>query len=103
MVDVAVSCGYDTQFAVILVMGYTISLFTWSILGYLSDYTQKSTTPILALKLSVSVFGCTSNPLLQKSSNTKLIYQVKKVQHPSGLIFRVRILSDCTYFGYIQY
>ncbi len=35
---VAVSCGYDTQFAVRLVM----------------DYTQKSTTPILALKLSVS-------------------------------------------------
>ncbi len=27
---VAVSCGYDTQFAVRLVMGYTISLFTWS-------------------------------------------------------------------------
>ena len=48
--DVAVSCGYDTQFAVRLVMGYTISLFTWSFW----DYTQKSTTPILALKLSVS-------------------------------------------------
>ncbi len=27
---VTVSCGYDTQFAIRLVMGYTISLFTWS-------------------------------------------------------------------------
>ncbi len=31
---VAVSCGYDTQFVVRLVMDYTISYFTWSILGY---------------------------------------------------------------------
>ena len=31
-------------------MDYTISCFTWSFW----DYTQKSTTPILALKLSVS-------------------------------------------------
>ncbi len=31
--DVAVSCGYDTQSAVRLVMGYTISLFTWSFWG----------------------------------------------------------------------
>ncbi len=34
---VAVSCGYDTWFAVRLVMDYTISHFTWSILGYLRN------------------------------------------------------------------
>ncbi len=43
-------------------MDYTISLFTWSVLGY----TQKSTTPILALKLSVSAIitpgGLPHNP-----------------------------------------
>ncbi len=32
---VAVSCGYDTWFAVRLVMDYTTSHFAWSILGYL--------------------------------------------------------------------
>ncbi len=32
---VAVSCGYDTWFAVRLVMDYTTSHLTWSILGYL--------------------------------------------------------------------
>ncbi len=47
--DVAVSCGYDTWFAVRLMMDYTTSHFTWS------NYTQKSTKSILALKLSVSV------------------------------------------------
>ena len=35
LVYVAVSCGYDTWFAVRLVMDYTTSHFTWSILGYL--------------------------------------------------------------------
>ncbi len=34
-------------------MGYTISRFAWSFLGYLSD-TQKLTKSTLALKLSVS-------------------------------------------------
>ncbi len=50
---VAVSCGYDTWFAVRLVMDYTTSHFTWSILGYLLD-TQKLTKFTLAVKLSVS-------------------------------------------------
>ncbi len=40
--DVAVSCGYDTWFAVRLVMDYATSHFTWSILGYLSDLTRSS-------------------------------------------------------------
>ncbi len=31
--SVAVSCGYDTWFAVRLLMDYTASHFTWSILG----------------------------------------------------------------------
>ncbi len=35
MQPVAVSCGYDTWFAVRLVMDYTTSHFTWSILRYL--------------------------------------------------------------------
>ncbi len=35
--DVAVSCGFDTWFAVRLVMDYTTSHFAWSILGYLTD------------------------------------------------------------------
>ncbi len=39
---VAVSCGFDTWFAVRLVMDYTISHFTWSILGYLTDPTRSS-------------------------------------------------------------
>ena len=34
LLDVAVSCGYDTWFAVRLVKDYTTSHFTWSILGY---------------------------------------------------------------------
>ncbi len=41
---VVVSCGYDTWFAVRLVMDYTASL----------DYTQKWTKSTLAVKLSVS-------------------------------------------------
>ncbi len=40
--SVAVSCGYDTWFAVRLAMDYTTSHFTWSILGYLSDPTRSS-------------------------------------------------------------
>ncbi len=40
--SVAVSCGYDTWFAVRLVMDYTASHFTWSILGYLLDPTRSS-------------------------------------------------------------
>ncbi len=47
--SVAVSCGYDTWFAVRLVMDYTASHFTWSL-----DYTQKLTKSTLAVKLSVS-------------------------------------------------
>ncbi len=39
---VAVSCGYDTWFAVRLVMDYTTSHFAWSILGYLLDTTRSS-------------------------------------------------------------
>ncbi len=39
---VAVSCGYDTWFAVRLVMDYTTSHFTWSILGYLLDSNRSS-------------------------------------------------------------
>ncbi len=39
---VAVSCGCDTWFAVGLVMDYTISHFTWSILGYLTDPSRSS-------------------------------------------------------------
>ncbi len=34
VLSVAVSCGYDTWFAVRLVMDYTASHFTWSILGF---------------------------------------------------------------------
>ena len=39
---VAVSCGYDTWFAVRLVMDYTASHFAWSILGYLLDPNRSS-------------------------------------------------------------
>ncbi len=42
VISVAVSCGFDTWFAVRPVMDYTISHFTWSILGYLSDPTRSS-------------------------------------------------------------
>ncbi len=61
--NVAVSCGYDTWFAVRLVMDYTTSHFAWSILGISSEikiikkvspYTQKSTISTLAVKFSVS-------------------------------------------------
>ena len=38
--SVAVSCGYDTWFAVRLVMDYTASHFTWSILGLYSEIDQ---------------------------------------------------------------
>ncbi len=41
-VSVAVSCGYDTWFAVTLVTDYTTSHFTWPTLGYLSDPTRSS-------------------------------------------------------------
>ena len=84
VVYVAVSCGYDTWFAVRLVMDYTTSHFTWSILGYLSDPTRSG------------------QPLPDTQVSGVLLVTAKVITCALALMFQVRSLSVPCYMVHFQ-
>ncbi len=95
MLHVAVSCGYDTWFAVRLVMDYTTSHFTWSILGYLSIPLARHTGVQVPL-VPAKVITCQS--ILVPSISCLRVYMGCAL----ALIFQVRSLYVPCYMVHFQ-
>ncbi len=81
--NVAVSCGYDTWFAVRLVMDYTSLHFTWSILGYLLDPTRSSQPEP---DIQVGVQGAISCLRVYMGCALALIFQVRSLYVPCYMV-----------------